>query len=356
MCLILSLSTVAFAANRFTDISNSRYKTAIEALYELDVVDGYSATKFGPNNTLTRAESAQLFVNALYADKMVKFNVIDFTDVNDEWFYDAVNTAVYYDLVHGMGHNLFCPNDDVTVDQFITMVLNALGYNAPELAGSWPSNVQKIAKRLGLYDNLPKSVDGSDAITRGQACQVIYNALDCYCVEYNSRNHIVETGVTLLEKIGGEVAKPECPANKPSSKPSSKPSDTDSDVITGPTEDGFNPDVSAGQIYGTVYHVEDWTYGDENYPGFIVTLENGGTEYKVGGVTASVYVDVDGTEYKDVTVYSDDLLNCEIWLSMTFEGSNIYRIDKVVCKEAHDPVIGDGVANPILPGMPPVVD
>lgn len=199
--MVMSFATIAFAANGFTDVPKSRYEDAINELYDLGIVNGYSATKFGTDYTLTRAEACAIIVRALYGEKTVP-NVINFTDVSyRDWFYDYVNTAVFYDIMHGHNITTFAPNDEITYNQMATLVLNALGYNAPQLAGEWPVNVERIATRLGLYTNIYSYVNGSDSITRGEACQMLYNALDCYVVEYvNSR--IVETNYTLYEKMG----------------------------------------------------------------------------------------------------------------------------------------------------------
>lgn len=199
--MIMSFATVAFAANSFTDISNSKNKEAIETLYELGVIDGYSKTKFSPKLTLSRAEACAIMVRALYGDKIVYWTN-SFTDVPARaWYAPYVDAAVYYDIMHGHNATTFAPDKDITYDQMATLVLNALGYNAPQLSGTWPENVQRIANVLGLYDNTSRFVLGSDVITREDACQMLYNALDCYVVEY-VRGRIVETDQTLYEKMG----------------------------------------------------------------------------------------------------------------------------------------------------------
>ncbi|MDD7151432.1 MAG: S-layer homology domain-containing protein, partial [Clostridium sp.] len=201
--MVMSFATIAFAANGFTDVSKSRYEAAIDELYDLGIVNGYSATKFGTDYTLTRAEACAIIVRALYGEKTVP-DVINFTDVSyRDWFYDYINTAVYYDIMHGHNATTFAPNDEITYDQMATLILNALGYNAPQLAGEWPVNVERMATRLGLYTNIPIYFDGSEYITRGEACQMLYNALDCYVVEY-VRGRIIETDQTLYEAMGFE--------------------------------------------------------------------------------------------------------------------------------------------------------
>ena len=194
--MVMSLATVAFAANSFTDISNSKNKEAIETLYELGVIDGYSKTKFSPKLTLSRAEACAVMVRALYGDKIVYWTN-SFTDVPARaWYAPYVDVAVYYDIMHGHSATTFAPDEDITYDQMATLVLNALGYNAPQLSGTWPENVERIANMLGRYDNTSRFVLGSDVITREDACQMLYNALDCSVVEY-VRGRIVETDQNL---------------------------------------------------------------------------------------------------------------------------------------------------------------
>ena len=327
IAVIMSFAVMASAATvDFTDIENSRYENAIKALNEMNIVEGYTKNKFFPNQSLTRAEAATIMVRALYGEEITR-DVIDFTDVNvRDWFYEYVNTAVYYDIVHGMGHNTFAPDNEVTIDQMVTMVLNALGYNAPKLTGTWPENVQKIAKRLGLYYNLPKTIEGSDAVTRGQACQIIYNALDCYCVEYY-RNLIVETDKTLYEAMGFKY-------NVIPSSPSTPEIDTDG-VIVGPTASGFEPALAAGQYWGCVAFVETYTYGDENqYTGFEIVFAGDSTVYRFAGTSITYYfVQSDGTvKSETLDLYDKEtgeigiVRGDELWFEMTLPNSDVYKI------------------------------
>ena len=109
--MVMSFATIAFAANGFTDVPKSRYEAAINELYDLGIVNGYSTTKFGTDYTLTRAEACAIIVRALYGEKTVP-DVINFTDVSyRDWFYDYVNTAVFYDIMHGHNATTFAPND-----------------------------------------------------------------------------------------------------------------------------------------------------------------------------------------------------------------------------------------------------
>ena len=313
--MVMSFATIAFAANGFTDVSKSRYETAINELYDLGIVNGYSATKFGTDYTLTRAEACAIIVRALYGEKTVP-DVINFTDVSyRDWFYDYVNTAVYYDIMHGHNATTFAPNDEITYDQMATLVLNALGYNAPQLAGEWPVNIERIATRLGLYTNIPIYFSGSEYITRGEACQMLYNALDCYIVEY-VRGRIIETDYTLYEAMGFEY--------EPTPDPV-KP---------------VNPPVADNQVFGIVKFVETYTYGENHeYMGYEIEFYDNATEYK----TASTKIIADGklnenklTEATEANLGRGDY----VWLEKTYSNSDVYKIVAVIHFSAFQPDAG----------------
>lgn len=317
--MVMSFATIAFAANGFTDVSKSRYETAINELYDLGIVNGYSATKFGTDYTLTRAEACAIIVRALYGEKTVP-DVINFTDVSyRDWFYDYVNTAVYYDIMHGHNATTFAPNDEITYDQMATLILNALGYNAPQLAGEWPVNVERMATRLGLYTNIPIYFDGSEYITRGEACQMLYNALDCYVVEY-VRGRIIETDYTLYEAMGFDYEPTPAPTPDPV-----KP---------------VNPPVADNQILGIVKFVEEYTFGENNeYKGYEIVFDDNNKIYK----TASTKIIADGklngnklTEATEANLGRGDY----VWLERTYSNSDVYKIVAVIHLSEFQPDAG----------------
>ena len=186
LIMVFSLTMFASAAE-FTDISNSKNEEAIEELYDLGLIEGYGSHKFGPNKTLTRAEAATLVVRAMIKDDMIYMTPVGhFNDVSrDSWYKIYVDTAYRNDLMHGHGHNRFDPNSEITYVQFKTLVLNMLGYSAPRLPGTWPSNVNEIADYLDLDYNT-SYYDNNDPIEREDAAQMIFNALSCYMVEYKN--------------------------------------------------------------------------------------------------------------------------------------------------------------------------
>ena len=317
--MIMSLATVAFAANSFTDISNSKNKEAIETLYELGVIDGYSKTKFSPKLTLSRAEACAVMVRALYGDKIVYWTN-SFTDVPARaWYAPYVDVAVYYDIMHGHSATTFAPDEDITYDQMATLVLNALGYNAPQLSGTWPENVERIANILGLYDNTSRFILGSDVITREDACQMLYNALDCSVVEY-VRGRIVETDQTLYEAMGFEYEPTPAPTPDPV-----KP---------------VNPPVADNQIFGIVEFFKTYTYGENHeYTGYEIKFYDNTTIYKTAGTKIIADGKLNENKLTEATEANLDYGDY-VWLERTYRNSDVYKIVAVTHLSAFQPDAG----------------
>ena len=186
LVLVMVFSMTAFASavgNSFTDIYNSKNEDAIEFLYDLGLVEGYSVTKFGPKKNLTRAEACALIVRALIEDDEIYANTKDtFVDVDYyAWYREWVDTAYRHNIMHGYGNAKFGPEDHVTYAQYATILVNALGYDSLNFEGTWPANVEELAIKLDLYDNVSIHVS-DDEITREDAAQMLYNALWCKMV------------------------------------------------------------------------------------------------------------------------------------------------------------------------------
>ena len=195
LVMVFSMTVFASAAgNSFTDIYNSKNEDAIEFLYDLGLVEGYSVTKFGPKKNLTRAEACALIVRALIEDDEIYASAKDnFVDVDDyAWYREWVDTAYRNHIMHGYGNGVFGPEDHVTYAQYATILVNALGYDSLDFEGTWPANVEELAVKLDLYDNVSVHVS-DDEITREDAAQMLYNALWCKMVGMR--------GVTLYDVV-----------------------------------------------------------------------------------------------------------------------------------------------------------
>ena len=84
-------------------------------------------TCFRPNETATRAQTAQVFYN-MYGAQPVEGVELPFTDVGDKWYYDAIAWAYENDIVNGMSETEFCVDTEITREQFVTMLYRYAQY------------------------------------------------------------------------------------------------------------------------------------------------------------------------------------------------------------------------------------
>lgn len=127
MALVMGLAVPAFAANDEAD-------QAAQALYELGLFSGTGLNADGtPNFDLkrspTRQEAITMLVRLLGKEKEAQAGTWEtpFTDV-DSWAKPYVGYAYTNHLTGGTSPTTFSGNDTITVSQYITFILRALGY------------------------------------------------------------------------------------------------------------------------------------------------------------------------------------------------------------------------------------
>lgn len=192
LVMTLTMAVPAFAAE-FDDTADSQYCEAIDTLAALGMVGGYGNNKFGPEDSLTRAQAATIFVRAV-GGNVHSSRIQIFTDVpTTHWASASINEAYYMGLMGGYGNNVFGPEDKLTYDQVSQIMLNVLGYKN---TNGWPYGVRQLCADAGIYDGIVIA-DGSAPCTREVVCQMLYNAFDCRMM-----NNGIPTGETFLSSLG----------------------------------------------------------------------------------------------------------------------------------------------------------
>jgi hypothetical protein len=108
--------------NPFTDVSESDwYYEAVRFVQERGLMNGYSDGRFGANDTLSRAQLAQILFNK--EGRPVVNYLLDFSDVAGEaWYTEAIRWATNQGIVGGYGNGTFGPNDPITREQLAVML------------------------------------------------------------------------------------------------------------------------------------------------------------------------------------------------------------------------------------------
>ena len=116
-------------------------------------------------------------------------NASDFTDADEIVNKDAVSTMTALGIINGKEDgSYFDPTGNVTRAEMAKMLLGVLGYNAEKsglVGNDWAINTNVLANQNGLYKNLA-NLNANTLLTRDNAAQMIYNALDANMVELNA--------------------------------------------------------------------------------------------------------------------------------------------------------------------------
>lgn len=166
----------ALAASSFPDVpENASYAEAAEYLNEIGIMQGDTNGKFNPDNMVTRAQMAAIICRMYVETDVSAASNTSFSDVpKTYWASGYIAKASALGVINGRTDGTFGPNDSVTYEQALAMVLRAMGLtNEADSAGGYPDGYIKIADESGFSANL--SASKGTALTRWQIAQLLYN-------------------------------------------------------------------------------------------------------------------------------------------------------------------------------------
>ena len=242
--MIMGVVTVA-SAKTYTDVkATDDYATAIDILSNLNILDGFKDGdnySFKADGTFTRAQAAKIVAivhNAATNGKIKGQDAISalysnaqnpFVDCNNSWALPYINYCRITGLANGMTTTTYEPNRYVTGVQFLKLMLTTLNFNTAKegyTGTGWDVNVLNRANEIGLTAGLKEGWKAIAPITRGEAAQVLYNALQAYLVEYGqlvkgfkdraadvynaafvSNEQVAKSGFTLAGKMGISIVR-----------------------------------------------------------------------------------------------------------------------------------------------------
>ena len=221
LCVAMMLSVMVVGAGAaFSDQSKIKNTEAVDACTALNIIGGYPDGSFKPEGNITRAEVTKMICVALNGGKepnLATNATPTFSDVrtnaNSAWAEGYIESCYAQGIVSGVGGGKFAPAGNVTATQMAKMLLVALGYNADNegfTGNAWATNVNVRASQKGLYEDL-ENIDVNAALTRDNAAQMIWNALNAYEVEYKTtlttdKNGQLTSTVTVQDKVVGNTS------------------------------------------------------------------------------------------------------------------------------------------------------
>ncbi len=129
--LLSAIALIAFAIPAFAypDVTHEHWAAKqIEILTEKGVIVGYPDGTFKPDDNVSRAEFASMAIKALGQEHTTIAQPVKFNDIEPGfWAYDAIQKALYFDLISCPDEGeAFRPDDTVTRAESITVAVNAL--------------------------------------------------------------------------------------------------------------------------------------------------------------------------------------------------------------------------------------
>ena len=208
--MLLSVMVMGTGA-AFTDQDEIQNAEAVDMTSALGIIDGYEDGSFQPAENIERGEAAKMISAMLNGgrDSVQETTESSYNDVLgsvDAWANKYIEYCTARGIVSGVGGDRFAPASNVTGTQLAKMLLVSLGYDSVKEGyqdnAMWSVNVNTDAVAAGLYAGI-ETIDMSAPLSRDNAAQMIWNALQANTVTYltDSTGAIEFTGETLLEKV-----------------------------------------------------------------------------------------------------------------------------------------------------------
>lgn len=245
LAVVMVLGLIATtSAKTYKDADKEAYKTyadAIDALSSLKILDGFEDGEFKADRTFNRAQAAKIVAivhNAATNGKIKDQTAISalysnaqnpFVDCNTSWALPYINYCRITGLADGMTATTYAPKRELTGVQWLKLMLTTLNFDTAKegyTGTGWDVNVLNRANEVGLTAGLADGWKAIAPIKRGEAAQILYNALTKYLVEYGqlvknnyditgryyktafiSNEQVAKSGFTLGAKMGISITR-----------------------------------------------------------------------------------------------------------------------------------------------------
>lgn len=121
------------------------------------------------------------------------------------WATPYIAACYAQDIVSGVSEDRFHPDGHVTAAQAAKMLLVTLGYSTDYegfTGAAWSTNVTILATQAKLFDGL--NLSPTQVLTRDEAAQMIWNALNAYEVTYTTQTVTDANGQESIKVVREE--------------------------------------------------------------------------------------------------------------------------------------------------------
>ena len=200
LSVLVSVFLIA-PAFAYTDVSANQWAAKqIEILTEKGVIVGYPDGTFKPDDNVSRAEFASMAIKALGQEHTTVAQPVKFTDIEPTfWAYDSIQKALYFDLISCPPEGQpFRPDDTVTRAESISVAVNALtteqisDLKAKEVLSKKFADVNEVpewfvipagkAEILNMLVTIPSAnkakVEANRPATRAEVAAILYEMME----------------------------------------------------------------------------------------------------------------------------------------------------------------------------------
>ena len=181
--MVFSIGVTATAATAFPDVAeDASYAEAVNILSALGIIQGDENGNFNPDSEITRAEMATILCTMDGAGELSP-TATKFTDVAaDHWASGYINYAQQRGYIDGYDDTTFGPEDSVTYEQTIKLIMAALGYTySAQENGGYPVGYLFVAANAGVTKGATGT--GPEAAPRSTVAMLVYNAMNTPMME-----------------------------------------------------------------------------------------------------------------------------------------------------------------------------
>jgi len=166
----------------FSDLPDEpEANTAIQHLYFMGIINGYTDGTFKPNGNVTRAEFSKMLVMSddFYTDEDVNSG---FSDVPaNHWAKSYIDTLANLGIVKGKGGNTFDPNGTITIGEVLTILdrsflfYNGSGSYIYDLSDHWsnPYFLDMVEKEITISSDPYYYPYMPDKLATRQDCAIL---------------------------------------------------------------------------------------------------------------------------------------------------------------------------------------
>ena len=175
ICILVFSLCPLLLFGQITDVPyNSSYSDSVKRVAALGLMDGDEEGLFRPYGTITREQYVKIVIQALGMEQISEaYKGLDlFNDIDaSRWSRQYINIAFKMGLIKMEQNGEFRPEDNVTFEEAVIIAMKAMKYKETDVTDKWPNNYLGKARTIGLTADI--NLRSSEDLPRWAAAVII---------------------------------------------------------------------------------------------------------------------------------------------------------------------------------------